>query len=108
MSTPYDKLVRDNIPQIIADEGGTAEFRTLTQHKELSQYAEKKLHEELREVLSATTKTEITEELADLMEIARKYADINGIHWDEVEEARHEKKSTKGGFDSNIVLVRKT
>lgn len=98
------KLIRDKIPDIIIQSG--REFNGYTaQPDEIRVLVREKLQEELDEVLAAKTKEEITEELADLMEIAAKYAQINFIDWDTVLIKGMEKNVNKGMFQLNKVLI---
>lgn len=97
------KLVRDNIPNIATDKSfrkpkeGSDELKTLIAAKIL---------EEATEVFSSKTREEIIEELAYLREIMLKYAEVNGIQWDEVLDAGAEKNKSKGRFDENWILIR--
>jgi predicted house-cleaning noncanonical NTP pyrophosphatase (MazG superfamily) len=98
------KLIRDNIPKIIEKSGRTPNVSVCAEAGELSQFVRVKLQEELDEVLSAKSRDEQVEELADLLEVARKFAQINGISWDEVTTTRATKALTKGAFEKNYIL----
>ena len=64
----YNKLVRDNIPEIIINDGCKPITRILTD-EEYKRELEAKLLEEYQEVLKAKTANERIEELADMLEI---------------------------------------
>lgn len=96
------KLVRDNIPAIAT----VRKFRQPLDKVELMVYAAAKIKEEAQEVITAKTKEEITEELADLREIMLKYAELNGIQWDDVLDKAAEKNKEKGRFDDNWIMER--
>ena len=72
MERVYNKLVRDNIPNIIKTKGEEPIIKVLddeTYKKEL----EKKLYEEYEEVLEASGEERV-EELADILEIIKALA----------------------------------
>lgn len=95
------KLVRDNIVNIAEDK---EKFRPVKDIDELKKLAALKIREEALEVFHAKTKAEITEELADLREIMLKYAELNGIQWDDVLDKAAEKNAEKGRFDEGWVM----
>jgi predicted house-cleaning noncanonical NTP pyrophosphatase (MazG superfamily) len=93
------KLVRDLIPTI-------APHRAYVKGDDLTWLIEEKLQEELNEVLTAETKEQQTEELADLYEVMLKFAQVKGITFDEIVRARHKKNKDKGAFNDNWVLIK--
>lgn len=103
-STKHNKLVRDKIPNIIENKGEYALTRILTD-EEFDAALSEKLLEEATEIINASTMEEITEELADLLEVIYAKAKANGIRFLDVELARQRKKSSKGGFDDKIFLI---
>ena len=62
----YNKLVRDNIPEIIISNGGKPITRILSD-EEYKIKLEKKLFEEYNEVISASNPHDRIEELADMI-----------------------------------------
>ncbi|MCC6934588.1 MAG: nucleoside triphosphate pyrophosphohydrolase [Candidatus Yanofskybacteria bacterium] len=95
----YDKLVRDKIPDIIAEKGSTAE----THIAEEAEYLEKlraKLQEEVGEFLESNT----AEELADILEVVYALGVSLGVTRDELERLRAEKAASRGGFEKRIIL----
>lgn len=98
------KLVRDKIPAIIEASGRTPVYTDdLSQH-ELKYYVLKKIVEEAAEIVAATSKKQMTVELADLLEVMRKLAEVNKIEWGDVLRAKHEKAKKAGAFKKNYVL----
>lgn len=96
----YNKLVRDNIPQIIMDnEGRFAKTRTLNDEEFLFEL-NRKLQEELREYLSSGD----IEELADLEEVIRGVLDAKKISYEEFENIRKQKAEKRGSFKKRIFL----
>lgn len=104
MKRIFNKLVRDKIPKIIEDNGEYA-LTEILNDKSFENAIDNKLMEEVKEVINAKTKEDIKEELADLLEVILKKAEINNIKFSEIEEERIEKKNKKGGFDDKIFLV---
>lgn len=97
---PFNKLVRDKIPQIIKDNGD----KLVTHEADDTEYWEKlkaKLHEEVLEVLADTN---VKEELADLLEVIHAISAFQGFTMDELEQTRLQKKAARGGFDQRIIL----
>jgi len=99
----YNKLVRDNIPNIIENNNEIPVFRTLDD-KEYWNALLKKVDEEKLEVLSALTKEERKKELADLFEILKAMAEFNGYTLSEIEEEANIKRSKNGGFTRRLYL----
>jgi predicted house-cleaning noncanonical NTP pyrophosphatase (MazG superfamily) len=72
---------------------------------ELLQLLKKKLLEEVGELLTAPRRTEVLEELADIMQVLRLYANLHRYSMTQVEDRRHSKWTEKGGFGSGVVLA---
>lgn len=101
----FNKLVRDNIPDILSKDETVATYGIshVTDAGLIRQFVADKLQEELKEVLSAAKK-DLPVELADLLEVMQKFAQINGIFWDDVLVAQQVKAAKIGKFDRNIIL----
>ena len=103
MEKIYNKLVRDKIPEIIENDDeivfthvlGDAEYR-------LELY--KKLNEECMEVATSTSAKETLEELADVLEVVRSIAELNGSQLDDVIQIADRKMLNRGGFQKRIFL----
>lgn len=95
--TVYNKLVRDKIPDIIAEKGQASRTRLLSE-SEYRDYLRLKLQEEMKEFLESND----IEELADLVEVIRAMLKVDGRTWDEMEEIRLAKRAERGGFDERI------
>ena len=102
MEQIYNKLVRDNIPNIIEKNGETPVTRILS-NEEYKSELEKKLYEEYNEVLEASGKDRI-EELADMLEIIIALSKLENSNLDEVIEVSKEKVKKRGAFDKKIYL----
>ncbi|MBE6141057.1 MAG: hypothetical protein E7172_05980 [Firmicutes bacterium] len=99
----YNKLVRDNIPNIIENNDGIPVFRTLDD-KEYWNSLLNKIEEETNEVANAITKEERKKELADLFEILKAMAEYNGFTLSEIEEEANIKRNKNGGFTRKLYL----
>ena len=102
MEKIYNKLVRDNIPNIIKGNGGEPYTRILDD-KEYKEELEKKLNEEYHEVLEASGKERV-EELADMVEIINALANLENSTLEEVIEIAKEKALKRGAFKDKIYL----
>ena len=95
----YNKLVRDLIPDIIADSGKTCTTVTLST-KDYLTMLDAKLNEELAEYQESKS----MEELADLLEVIRAVAEARGSSFEEVEQIRLDKAKKRGGFEKRLLL----
>lgn len=103
MEKIYNKLVRDNIPDIIKSNGGEPIFRELNE-EEYWEYLLKKDEEELLEVKSADSIEERKKELADKLELIRTMALYNGFSLEDIIEEADKKKNKNGGFEKRLLL----
>ena len=99
----YNKLVRDNIPDIIKNNGSKPIIKILDKD-EFKKALEIKLEEEKEEVLNASGLDRI-EELADLYEVMSYLAELEGYSIFDVKEKAKEKRKIRGGFRKKIFLV---
>ena len=96
----HSKAIRDKIPEIIEKSGHSCNIRTLNDEKFLLEIR-KKLSEEVKEYNDSY---EITE-LADILEVVYRIAQLQGISKEELEKIRIKKLQDKGGFDKNLFLI---
>lgn len=99
MEKIYNKLVRDNIPQIIKNQGNVPVCRTLTDSEYIT-YLNQKLGEEVKEYLE----NNCAEELCDIIEVIKAIALALNLKDDELETLRESKKLKNGGFKDKILL----
>ncbi len=100
MIITHNKLVRDNIPDIIENNGQSAKAVILDDEK-YTVALEKKLKEETREYLHSRELIE----LADILEVVEALAKNQGSSFDEVLEMKKQKQIINGAFDKKIFLV---
>lgn len=98
----YGKLVRDNIPDIIKQNGEEPITRILSLD-EYKKELEKKLLEECNEVLSSYGEERI-EELADLLEVIIALGKIEEKDLKDIIKVCEEKRTKRGSFDKMIYL----
>ena len=102
MERVYNKLVRDNIPEIIKSKGETPVTRVL-EDGEYKKSLEEKLFEEYKEVIEATGDDRL-EELADLVEVAKSLAESENSSLEHIIELANKKREKRGGFEKKIFL----
>ena len=98
----YEKLVRDNIPDIIRKNGEEPVVEILNDERYKAEL-EKKLKEECNEVINAKENNRI-EELADLLEVMYSLVELEDKTMEDVEKVRIGKKLKRGGFSDKIYL----
>lgn len=96
----YNKLIRDKIPEIIAQNGGKATFRQLST-EEYTHFLEMKLDEEVEEYHRDHT----VEELADILEVVYALAKVHGCTREELLAVYEKKHAQRGGFDKRLLLM---
>ena len=102
MERVYNKLVRDNIPNIIKAKGETPVTRILDDATYKSEL-EKKLYEEYNEVLESSG-DDRAEELADMLEIIRALAKLENKSLQDVINIADDKNIKRGAFEEKIFL----
>lgn len=95
----YNKLVRDDIPEIIAQEGKSVSYRILNED-EYKVALEEKLDEEVIEYYDSKS----VEEIADIVEVLNAIIKANGHSRLEVFITRMKKKMVNGGFERRVFL----
>lgn len=95
------KLIRDLVPGIITASGETPVTHT-AKLGEFQLRLRDKLGEEVREYLAADPEDR-PGELADLLEVVRTLALLDGVTPERLEDLRAEKHRTHGGFASRTI-----
>lgn len=103
MIKEYNKLVRDNIPNIIMQNGKKVKYRVLNK-KEYKEALKKKLIEESEELLNANTRYSMMEELADVQEVLLAIYMAYGFDAKDIKNWEVRKSVVKGGFHKRYFL----
>ncbi|MFG3439300.1 nucleoside triphosphate pyrophosphohydrolase [Nonomuraea sp. NPDC047897] len=96
------KLVRDNIPDIIRQDGREAVITVLEADYRTALLA--KLFEKATE-LNEASRAEVVEEIADVYEVLRALAAVHGHDWAEVEKLAATKREERGTFRDRLYLA---
>ncbi len=96
------KLVRDRIPQIIAEAGVQKKYTNL-HPSDLASALRAKLWEEVTELINADANSEL-EEIADVFEVLLSLSEALGYSWNQVVEVANTKRLSRGGFASGVWL----
>ena len=99
----FNKLVRDNIPDIIKKEGYLPQKKTLCDEQYLVEL-DAKLNEEVREYQESKELAE----LADILEVIDAICIARGYSIEELVRIKSEKYTARGGFANKIFLISKT
>ena len=105
MDKVYNKLVRDNIPEIIRRKGEEPVCHVLSEDEYWDALL-KKDEEELIEVKEADSIEERKKELADKLELIRAMAEFNGFTLDDIIKEAETKASKNGAFQKRLFLER--
>ena len=97
----YNKLVRDNIPQIMVNNGASPVTRILSDEEYISEL-NRKILEEVHEYLESGE----VEELADIEEVLRAILTFKGVNLEEFDSIRNQKVLKRGAFNKRIFLER--
>jgi predicted house-cleaning noncanonical NTP pyrophosphatase (MazG superfamily)/N-acetylglutamate synthase-like GNAT family acetyltransferase len=96
---PYNKLIRDRIPEIIRASGNVSKIKVI-KGAAYREALEAKLLEEFKEWQDSYE----AEELADLFEVVRAMAEESGHSIEEIQHLAEEKRKKRGGFTEGIWL----
>ncbi len=103
MKLIYEKLVRDNIPEIIEADNKKVKYRILEDEEYIARL-NNKLKEEAEELARSTSKRDIINELSDLLEVIEALEKIHDITRDELEVHKEKKARRNGKFDKKVLL----
>lgn len=100
MKRVYNKLVRDNIPEIIRNNNKTPITKTLN-NEEYLRALKAKLQEEVDEFLESND----IAELADILEVVDALSTANDSSLNEVMDIKIRKAEKNGKFENKIFLI---
>jgi predicted house-cleaning noncanonical NTP pyrophosphatase (MazG superfamily) len=102
MRVTYHKLVRDQVPAIIAADGHQPVTRVLD-HAGYEAALRAKLLEEAHEAQAAPDE-QLASELADVLEVLQALAAAHDMGWEDIVSEASRKRGERGGFDHRIFL----
>ncbi len=98
--TEHNKAIRDKIPEIIEKDGFSCNLKTLPDEEFLLEI-EKKLSEEISEYQTDKNPAE----LADILEVIYRIAELKGLSKEDLEKIREKKSAERGSFKKNLFLI---
>lgn len=98
--TPYNKLVRDNVPEIIKHEYKKIPHTRILSDEEYAHFLVLTLHEEVQEYVQDKN----TEELADILEVVYALGKVHNASSEDLENIRKEKAKKRGAFTKKVYL----
>lgn len=100
-----NKLVRDNIPNIIAEGGTKVTFHSVVADKDaFKEYLKDKLIEEATELSKAERIVNIREEIADVIEVIDALINLYEIPFGSIEYTIETNRSLRGSFGKGFIL----
>jgi predicted house-cleaning noncanonical NTP pyrophosphatase (MazG superfamily) len=93
------KLVRDNIPHMIEQDG-----RRVQMHVCSDQEFRERLRDKLQEEVNEFLQDNAVEELADILEVVYALANLSNVSPQQLEAIRCSKAQERGGFSKRIVI----
>lgn len=93
-----EKLIRDKMPENLRIKGINAFIKDISDQEYLALLKEKVV-EEAKEVYESKDRTELVEEMADVLEVISALAKAHAISAAELEEMRLQKHAKRGGFE---------
>ncbi len=97
------KMWRDKMVATRESEGSKFQRRRLDD-REFDEQLRIKLIEEADEVRCASSRTELIEELADVLEVIDALCGVHGLTHQEIAEVKAKKHALRGGFDERIFV----
>ena len=98
------KLVRDLIPDIIAESGRVAKIVKLNEADYLIKLREKVVEEAI-EVRDAKDISSLILELADLQEVIDTLRDAYQLSYNDIISMQQHRRSSRGGFEKRLFLA---
>lgn len=101
----YNKLVRDNIPDMIRAKREACELRKITDVQEFQQELLKKIKEEAASLSMSRTREEFLDECADLLIVLDTLTAQLDISREDIENAKRDNELKKGGYKHQHYLI---
>lgn len=101
----YNKLIRDNIPEIIRAKNQECEIRKITDMQEFQQELFKKIKEEATSLAMSRTREEFLDEYADLMAVLEEIIQQLSLDIEDLNKARSDNVLKKGHYKQQNFLI---
>lgn len=101
MSQHYDKLVRDDVPDVIRANGETP----VTHRVDGAEYQDR-LAEKLTEEAGEFAASRDVAELGDVLDVVDAICEASNVNRERLAELRASKTAERGGFEAGVVLER--
>ncbi len=99
-----DKLSRDNDPDNMVLDNMVPVLKANLSNDQLLAYFKAKLIEESHEVMDATDKAELLDEMCDCLDVIDGLAKQLGYNLEDVHAASRKKRAKRGGFEKGVVI----
>lgn len=103
MPEKQGKLVRDKVPALMRSQGLDPDVR-FVHGEELEEYLRRKVVEEAGEIVLAKKVSELSEEIADLLEVVDALMKARGITHSRIAAVREWKRARRGAFAQGAIL----
>lgn len=103
MKKIYNKLIRDRIPEIIIADDCQPKTRVLKK-SEMFVELKKKVLEEAEELVDVEKKSDVINELADILELIDAIAENKKIDPKLLKKEQKVKRQKRGGFEKRLYL----
>lgn len=100
----FNKLVRDKAHEMFNADGSVISTRILKDDTEFKGALYKKILEEVEELFTAETRSDIIEEYADVQEVLQAIQRLYNISQEEVDTAQQRKQGKRGAYDKRLFL----
>lgn len=100
----HNKLIRNNVPDIIRKDGAKVVYRTL-KRKEFIKELKKKIVEKAQELVEAKKKKEIIDKLIEIYELVSVLRREMDVREQQFKLLQIQKKKLRGGFDKRLFLI---
>ncbi|MCP3659294.1 MAG: nucleoside triphosphate pyrophosphohydrolase [Bacteroidetes bacterium] len=99
----FNKIIRDKLYKRLSDKNIKINQKELDK-AEFTEELKNKLSEEALEVKETKNREELTEEIADVLEVIYSLLKLQKIDLKEIEEYRQKKYEDKGGFETPVLI----
>lgn len=101
--TVYNKLVRDNMFQILKDNGNIPKGYTIC-NSSFTSLLYSKLKNEVNDFVEEKNEEKYEERIADILEVLDAFVKEKDLEWEKIKKIKEKKKNIKGGYDKRLYL----